>query len=68
MPYKGENNRFSMYIFLPEKSRTAIDELLEELSPNILDDVFNGTYLETEVYVAFPKFSFEQTSDLEEVF
>lgn len=68
MPYKGENNRFSMYIFLPDKSRTAIDDLLKELSPTILDDVFNGTYLETEVYVSFPKFSFEQTSELEKVF
>ncbi|XP_055300576.1 serine protease inhibitor 88Ea-like [Sitodiplosis mosellana] len=66
MPYKGEN--FSMYIFLPDNSRTAIDELLEELTPTILDDVFNGTVetWETRVSVSFPKFSFEQTSKLEQ--
>lgn len=67
IPYKGENERFSMYILMPAKTPTAIDELLGKLTAPILDDVFNGSYSETTIGVSLPKFSIDKESDLESV-
>lgn len=70
MPYKGENS-VSMYIFLPESTPTAIDDLLNNLTPEILDDIFcnqrNSVLTFKEVYVFFPKFSLEINPKLESV-
>lgn len=67
MPYKGENERFSMYVLLPANTSTAIDELLGKLTAPILNDVFNGVYLKSTIFVSLPKFSIDKTSDLESV-
>lgn len=63
MPYKGEDGSVSMYIFLPVFTVSAIDELLEKITPEILDDVFSGG-LQREVDVEFPKISFERKFEL----
>lgn len=63
MPYKGEDGSVSMYIFLPVFTVSAIDELLENITPEILDDVFSGG-LQREVDVKFPKISFERKFEL----
>lgn len=63
MPYKGEDGAVSMFIFLPVFTVTAIDELLENITPEILDDVFSGG-LQREVEVEFPKISFERKFEL----
>lgn len=36
IPYSGENSSVSMYVFLPN----AIDEFLENVTPEMLDQVF----------------------------
>lgn len=62
MPFKGENGWISMYIFLPNSTQTAIDELLTQLTPDILDDTLTGQYQhKRDVYVEVPRFSFEKT-------
>lgn len=63
MPYKGEDGSISMYVFLPVFTVSAIDEFLENLTPEILDDVFSGG-LQREVDVEFPKISFERKFEL----
>lgn len=63
MPYQGEDGSISMFIFLPIFTPTAIDELLAELTPEILDEAFSGG-LQREVEVEFPKISFERTFEL----
>lgn len=63
MPYKGEDGSISMFIFLPIFTPTAIDELLAEITPEILDEAFSGG-LQREVEVEFPKISFEKTFEL----
>lgn len=67
MPYKGENERFSMYVLMPAKTPTAIDELLGKLTAPILNDVFNGVHEESTISVSLPKFSIHKDSDLESV-
>lgn len=64
MPYKGENGTISMFVFLPSSTPTAIDELLETLTPEILDDALNAEYNVKKVQVSIPKFSFEKTHEL----
>lgn len=66
MPYKGENERFSLYVFLPSDNSTTIADLLGKLTPQILDDVFSGVYLKLkpDVVVQIPKFSFQKKSNL----
>lgn len=78
MPYEDTNESLSMFIFLPDASSTAIDVLLDQLSPEILDNVFNGhssvyrpspyemTYNEN-IFVRIPKFAFESGIDLSAV-
>lgn len=63
MPYKGEDESISMFIFLPVFHVNAIDELLENITPEILDEVFAGG-LQREVDVEFPKISFERKFEL----
>lgn len=63
MPYQGEDGSISMFIFLPIFTPTAIDELLAELTPEILDEAFSGG-LQREVDVEFPKITFERTFEL----
>lgn len=63
MPYKGEDDSISMFIFLPVFHVNAIDELLENITPEILDEVFEGG-LQREVDVEFPKLSFERKFEL----
>lgn len=63
MPYKGEEDSISMFIFLPVFHVGAIDELLENITPEILDEVFRGG-LQREVDVEFPKISFERKFEL----
>lgn len=63
MPYKGEDDAISMFIFLPVFHVNAIDELLENITPEILDEVFEGG-LQREVDVEFPKISFERRFEL----
>lgn len=36
IPYSGENNSVFMYVFLPN----AIDEFLENVTPEMLDQIF----------------------------
>lgn len=63
MPYKGEDDSISMFIFLPVFHVGAIDEMLENITPEILDEVFRGG-LQREVDVEFPKISFERKFEL----
>ena len=63
MPYKGEEDAISMFIFLPVFHVNAIDELLENITPEILDEVFSGG-LQREVDIEFPKISFERKFEL----
>lgn len=63
MPYKGEEDAISMFIFLPVFRVNAIDELLQNITPEILDEVFEGG-LQREVDVEFPKISFERKFEL----
>lgn len=62
MPYKGDDQTISMYVLLPEN----IEDLLEKLTPEILDDIFNGVYFGVgDVVLIFPtKLSFEKEADL----
>lgn len=62
MPYVGDGS-ISMFIFLPVFTPTAIDELLNGLTPEVLDDALKGGLLR-EVDVEFPKISFERTFEL----
>lgn len=65
MPYQGESGRFSMYILLPASIRpTGIDDLLAELTPDILYDALNTEYTYQQVIVEFPKFAIEHNSQL----
>lgn len=62
MSYQGENGWISMYIFLPNSTQTAIDELLTQLTPDILDDILSGQYqYKRDVYVEVPRLSFQKT-------
>lgn len=63
MPYKGEEDSISMFIFLPVFHVDAIDEMLQNITPEILDEVFRGG-LQREVDVEFPKISFERKFEL----
>lgn len=63
MPYEGENGTISMFVFLPPSTLTAIDELLEKLTPEILDDALRVHY-RMKVEISIPKFSFEKTHKL----
>lgn len=63
MLYKGDGTSTSMYIFLPESTPNAIDELLNKLTPPILDNLFNRN-LSLSVQITLPKISFEKTSKL----
>lgn len=53
-----------MYVLLPENRPTAIDDLLEALTPEILDGLFNDEYYASlcSVYIHLPKISMEKTS------
>lgn len=64
MPYKGENGSISMFVFLPRSSSTAIDELLDRLSPETLDIIFSGIGRPKKIVLSFPKISFEKRSNL----
>lgn len=57
MPYQGD--QFSMFIFLPPSTPTAIDDLLAELTPATLYDVFKIGFTHHLVDVEFPKISLE---------
>lgn len=61
MPYDGANQIISLYV-----KPTAIDDLLQKLTPELLDDIFNGKYFVgvEDVFIQFPKFSFEKSADL----
>lgn len=60
MPYKGDNQTVAMYVLLPEHNSTVF-ELLEKLTPKILDDIFNGVYFGIEnVCVRFTTFSLDK--------
>lgn len=59
MPYQGEHGSMSMFVLLPVFTPTAINELLETITPEILDEVLNNQSIE-EVTVEFPKISFER--------
>lgn len=63
MPYKGEDGAVSMFIFLPVFTVSAIDEMLENITPEILDEVFSGG-LQREADIEFPKISFERKFEL----
>lgn len=73
MPYKDENESMAMFISLPDHSPSAMDVLLDKLSPEILDDVFNrrpssyGFFHEDDVLVSLPKFSLENSCELSPV-
>lgn len=69
MPYQGESGRFSMYIFLPDKTTGTVDKLLQKLTATILNDILNGAQLKSQTFisVSLPKFSFEKNSELEPV-
>lgn len=73
MPYKDENESMSMFIFLPDNSPSAIDVLLDKLSSEILDDVFNrrpnrhGLFYKYDIVVSLPKFSLEKSYELSSV-
>lgn len=67
MPYQSENEEISMFIFLPQFNTMTVDKLLDNLTPEILDDVFSGRqsreyhkYVTLPIEVHFPKFSLEK--------
>lgn len=68
MPCENENGPVSMFVFLPGSTPTAIDDLSENLTPEILNDVSSGALIRTrDMFVGFPKFSLETESDLKPV-
>lgn len=69
MPYRGANESISMFVFLPvSRAPTAIDEMLNKITPEILDDVFSGVILHyVRTHLNFPKFSFDKSPALETV-
>lgn len=72
IPYSGDNNPYfgdpasvvSMYVFLPN----AIDEFLENVTPELLDQVFVDGQSQhkrwSKVDIELPKFSLKQKIDL----
>ncbi|RWS14580.1 serpin SMSB4 variant-like protein [Dinothrombium tinctorium] len=60
IPYANQD--FSMLIILPETSK-GVDSLVRNLSPQDLDTVINNLY-DDEVYLALPRFKFEQEFEL----
>lgn len=73
MPYEDENESMSMFIFLLDHSPSAMDVLLDKLSPEILDDVFNrrpsshGFFYKDDILVSLPKFLLENSYELSPV-
>lgn len=74
MPYQGDNQTISMFIFLPNES-TSIAQLLDGLTAKVLDFVFNEKFSNTpefniyskELDIIFPKISLEKESLLKPV-
>lgn len=65
-PYKGDGLT-AMYILLPVNTSTAIDNLMDNLTPEILDDVLSDNdriYSSKRVFIELPKFSLEKESNL----
>lgn len=60
MPYAGEDGSISMFVFLPVFTVNAIDELLENITPEMLDEALSGGQPQDEVDVELPKISFER--------
>lgn len=67
IPYSGENNSVSMYVFLPN----AIDEFLENVTPDMLDQVFVDGQSQhkrlDKVDIELPKIELKQKIDLKPV-
>lgn len=59
LPYKGEHGSISMFILLPVFTPNAIDSLLQNFTPDILEKVLSEKSFE-EIDVEFPKISFER--------
>lgn len=67
MPYTGEDGATVMYVLLPKQnSPTAVDDMLDQLTPEVLDDVLTGGWKQ-EVEVEFPKLKLESEFTLGEV-
>lgn len=64
IPYSGENNSVSMYVFLPN----AIDEFLEKVTSEMLDQVFVDGESQHKKWdmidIELPKISLKQTINL----
>lgn len=68
MPYAGENNSISMYVFLTGKD---IDSFLERVTHKMLDQVLFDRKSDgprhCEVHIQLPKMAIQRKVDLEPV-
>lgn len=65
LPFKGDNQTISMYVLLPENGTTAFEDLLKEITPEFLDDIFKGVNLGPEsTFLQYPENPFGNEVDL----
>lgn len=58
VPYEGENDAISMYVYLPfEKSSSAVDDLMDKLSAETIKDALTMEMDTQRVDFHFPKMS-----------
>lgn len=64
-PFKGDNQTISMYVLLPDNGTSSVEDLLEKITPEILDDIFKGVNLMPEkMFFHYPEIPFEKEVDL----
>lgn len=64
MPYQGEDNSISMYVFLPLNTHaTAVDDFIINLSAETIQKAMTGRK-QVEVDVEIPKMSLERSYGL----
>lgn len=67
MPYEGEDQAITMFIYLPlENTPTAVDDLLEKMSPETIQEASKGK-IPQDVDVQLPKMSLEGSYELNNV-
>lgn len=67
MPYDGEDQSITMYVYLPlENTPTAVDDLVEKMTTKTIRRALKGT-MPQQIDVQFPKISLEGNYELNEV-
>lgn len=67
MPYEGEDQAITMYIYLPlENKPTAVDDLLDNMTTETIRQALRGE-IPQDVDVQLPKMSLEGNYELKDV-